>query len=236
MANFDELSTWMDRVMTEETQRYLDEVPFASHLTDETDLDVDYYIRHRVETVKRIRFTAKTDALSLAKMVEEDYLASRKWSRYITEELCHDVLFLRDLRKHEMSEEDVFAIAPFPSTLGMVRYIEEEIENVGSLAAVAYSLAVEWSSERYSPKTVSKAEKAFTAEHVRGSKNHVGIDEDEDHYKMMLDVTSRLLEGAGGLPVLERLIRDIMAYFRQYFTELYEVTIGQREEAAVAAG
>lgn len=227
MVDLDELSRWVDQIMTEETERFAAEVPFASHLTDDQDLDERYYLRHRVETVRRIRLTARTDALSLARMVEEDYTAARKWSHYITEELSHDVLFLRDLRQHGVPEEAALAVPPFPATVAMVRYIEENIERVGSLAAVAYSLLVEWNSEKYSPLTVAKAERAFSRDHVKGSKTHLGIDEDEDHYRMMLDVARRLLEPAGGLPALERLIRDISAHLRQYFTELYTATVGR---------
>ena len=232
MTRLDELSDWVDQVMTEETARFVSEVPFASHLTDDQPLNETYYIRHRIETIRRIRLTARTDALSLARMVEEDYTAARKWSRYITEELSHDALFLRDLRQHGISEDVILSASPFPATLTMVRFIEEEIWRVGSLAAVAYSLLVEWSSERYSPGAVSKAENAFSANHVKGSKSHLGIDEDEDHYRMMLDVASRLLDAGGGLPILERLIRTISAHLRQYFLELYEETVPRAEAAA----
>jgi hypothetical protein len=220
--------------MTEETERFVAEVPFASHLTDDQELDENYYVRHRVETVKRIRLTARTDALALARMVQEDYSAARKWSRYITEELSHDVLYLRDVRQHGIPEEAALAAPPFPATVAMVRYIEEEIGRVGSLAAVAYSLLVEWSSERYSEKTVVKATRAFSVDHVKGSHSHLGIDETEDHYSMMLEVASRVLDRAGGLPVLERLVRDISAFLRRYFTELYEATVGRQRDASAA--
>jgi hypothetical protein len=225
MIRIDKLSDWVDQVMTAETERFVSEVPFASHLTDDQPLNEKYYIRHRIETVRRIRLTAKTDALSLVRMLEEDYTAARKWSRYITEELSHDALFLRDLRKHGITEDVALSTAPFPATLAMTSFIEEEIRRVGSLAAVAYSLLVEWSSERYSPRAVAKAECAFTEDHVKGSKSHLGIDEEEDHNRMMLDVASRVLATAGGLPTLERLVRTIAAHLRQYFLELYDETV-----------
>lgn len=227
MSRLDELARWVDQVMTEETRRFVAEVPYASHLTDERDLDAQYYLRHRIETVRRIRSTASTDALALTRMVREDYAAARPWSRYVAEELGHDALFLRDLARHGLSEDEVLATPPFPATTAMVGFIAEEIERTGPLAAVAYSLLVEWSSERYSPKAVAKAERAFSFEHAKGARSHLGIDEDEEHYRMMLQVASRLLDRAGGLPVLERLIRTLCAHFRRYFTELYEATVGQ---------
>jgi phytanoyl-CoA dioxygenase PhyH len=225
MPQVDNLSKFVDRVMREETERFVGEVPYASHLTDGQELDENYYIRHRVETVRRIRLTARTDALALARMVDDDYSAARKWSRYVTDELGHDVLFLRDLARHHVPEQAVIDGRPFAATLAMVQFIDGEIKKVGPLAAVAYSLVVEWSSMQFSPRTVEKAQETFSAEHVAGSKVHLGIDEDEDHYKMMLEVVSRILEKAGGIVVLERLMRMLCAYFRQYFTELHDATV-----------
>ena len=84
------LSDWFDDVMIEEGDRFLVEVPRASHLTDDSPLSADYYVRHRVETIWRIWLTARTDALALAHMVGEDYEAARLWANYIAEEIDHD--------------------------------------------------------------------------------------------------------------------------------------------------
>ena len=91
----------LERLLVREGQRFLATVPYASHLTDPTaDLNEAYYLRHRVETIKRIRLTSKVDALALACLVDQDYDAARRWSQYVAEELGHDRLFLRDLMHH----------------------------------------------------------------------------------------------------------------------------------------
>jgi len=224
MITRDMLAARLDLLMEEESARFLHEVPFASHLTDAEALDVDYYLRHRIETIKRIRLTARTDAVALALMIEEDYDAARPWGRYVSEELCHDTMFLDDLAKHGVAQAAVEATPLFASTKTMMDYLDENIGRVGSIAAVAYSIFVEWNSARYSSAAVRKAAVAFGDGHVEGSRSHAAIDEDEDHYEVMVDIAHRLLQRGVSEEVLSRLVRDFAALFRRYFEELYRST------------
>jgi hypothetical protein len=215
----------LDEIMEEEAARFLATVPFAAHLTDDSEpLCEAYYIRHRIETVARIRLTSRTDALALARMVEQDYEAARVWSRYICEELDHDRIFLEDLARHGWSAEAVLATAPLPATVRLLQFLDDRLVEVGPLSAVAYSIFVEWNSERYSPRAVGRAAARFSPAHVAGAASHTGIDAAEDHYESMVDVAERLLRPLGDHRVLEDLIRRIAALFREYFTELYELT------------
>lgn len=234
MLSRETLEERLDEILHEEVERFIATVPYASHLTDDGQvLDEKYYLRHRVETIKRIRMTSKTDALALARMIDEDYETARSWARYTVQEMNHDLLFMKDLRAHGYTFESVASLEPFRSTREMIAYLIDRIEADGSVAAVAYSIFVEWNSERYSSRVVSKAEKQFSRHHVAGSRAHVGIDEDQDHYSMMLDIVHCLLDRSqSDEEMLFRLIRDISAHFRQYFLELYEATVARCEQAA----
>jgi hypothetical protein len=221
-----ELHAALEPVIEAEVRLFLDRTPAASHLTDPAQpLDLTYYLRHRVETVKRIWLTSRTDALALAAMVDEDYDAARLWAPYVSEELGHDLLFLRDLRAHGVSLDDVRSTPLFPSTTAMVAQLEREIEALGSLPAVAYSLFVEWNSERYSARVTEKAERQFGADRERGSRSHLGIDEAEGHYVTMVRIAAALLRTTP-FSQLERLTRDIAGHFRGYFGELHAATLG----------
>jgi hypothetical protein len=104
--NLEAFRKLIDARVTKDVQSILGTVPFAGHLIeDEQVLDEAYYVRHRIETVKRIRMTAKIDALALASLIDIDYEAARKWSHYISQELNHDVLFMKDLEKHGCTEK-----------------------------------------------------------------------------------------------------------------------------------
>jgi hypothetical protein len=233
MINRQELEESLDFFLQNMVGNILRLVPNATHLTDDAqELNEDYYLRHRIETIKRIRMTSRTDALALARMVEEDYEAARWWGHYTAQEMTHDLLYMKDLRQHGLTDEDVAAVQPFSSTVAMLDYLTRNIAEVGSIAAVAYSIFVEWNSERASMTTVEKVEKKYSKSHVSGSKAHVGIDQNEDHYAMMLDVVHRLLALYPDETVLLNLLMDIAGYFAAYFNELHEATIGRLSPAA----
>lgn len=223
----------LEEMLTRNAALFVEEVPSASHLTDDAPLDPGYYVRHRIETIKRIRGTAKTDALSLAAMVDEDYEAARLWSHYTAEELGHDVMFEEDLAAHGVTREEIEATPPFASTTAMLEYLTRQIAVLGSLPAVAYSLLVEWNSARYSGRAIAKARQTFGEDHVRRSSEHFSIDETEDHYSTMVEVAHRVLGARRYEPkVLFGLIDDIAELLRWYFVELHESTLAARQTAA----
>jgi hypothetical protein len=227
MVSRRELALCLDEVMEAEAAEFLARCPYASHLTDDRPLDAGYYVRHRIETIKRIRLTARTDAIALSRMLLEDYDAARLWARYICEELDHDTMFVADLERHGVASKQIDATPVFAATARMLDSIERSIDSSGSIAAVAYSIFVEWNSARYSRPAVLKAAAAFSAEHVAGSHSHLAIDEDEDHYDVMVDIAHRLLKGREPAAVLVPLLRTIAALFRDYFEELYRDTIAR---------
>ncbi|HKP94410.1 MAG TPA: hypothetical protein VJ385_01515 [Fibrobacteria bacterium] len=215
----------IDRQMWLENEKFLSTVPGANYLTDpRIPLNDKYYLRHRIETIRRIRMTARTDALALASLVREDYEGSRFWARYTADELCHDLLFSKDLAEHGVTKEMILGIPPFPSTLEMLRFLESGIERDGALPALVYSLFVEWNSMRFSGKAVRKVEKHYSGLHVRGSSAHLHIDESEDHYSKVLGIVEPIVQSRPRRVLLENLIGDIASFFRAYFHELYAET------------
>lgn len=216
-----------DTLMTALVQDFHDTVPYARHLTGECgELDLNYYVRHRIETVKRIWGTARTDALALASMVEEDYEASRLWAEYIAEELNHDRLYLRDLAKHGYSTEEVRSVPQLPATQDLLGFLTTEIASCGALPAVCYSIFVEWNSARYSRPAVDRAEDFLSREHVSGSRSHLSIDEEEDHYSVMVNVASRLLQREhSNVDLANEYLRTISFLLSNYFVQLYESTV-----------
>ena len=217
----DALARQIDDVMTAETDRFAATIPHADELTGlERPLDTSYYLRHRIETVRRIRMTGRIDALALASMVAEDYDASKPWAKYIAEELTHDRLYLEDLRRHGVDEAMVLVVPPFKATLALEAYLCRRVAESGSIGAVAYSIYAEWSSARYSEMVVRKAERTFGAACVRGSRAHLGIDESEDHFAMILDVAWRVLRHRRDDALLSTLLREIGVLLRLYYCEL----------------
>lgn len=213
----------IEDVLTEEASLFGVSVPRAAHLVDENEeLDISYYLRHRIETVHRIRATAVTDALALAAMIHEDYGAARQWADYLQTEMNHDRLYLTDLHAHGFSETAVLSVPPLPSTDLLMRTLMQRIAEFGSLPAVAYSLFVEWNSSIASRKVVQRAGAALTEAHVKGSRAHTAIDDREGHYDEMLDIACSVMQARRySMQILEGLVREIAAVFRAYFYELH---------------
>jgi hypothetical protein len=227
--NRKELERKISRHLDGAVARIVSTTPHADHLiASREELNEEYYIRHRIETVWRIRLTAKTDAMALARMIDEDYAAARWWSGYVAEELGHDLLYLADLQQHGLSEGDVLRTPPLPSTQRLLEYMAQKIDELGSLPAVAYSVFVEWNSERVSALAVERASRRFGPAYVEGSRKHTGIDENEKHYSLMLDVVYRLLQLRGTERLLFDLLNDFSDFFAAYFQELHDATLGRR--------
>lgn len=198
-------------------RQILETVPLASHLVDDSALVETYYLRHRIETIKRIELTSRIDALALADMIPLNYGAACKWARYASEEMTHDRLYRRDLARHGLTRKAIDAVAPLPSTFQLIALLESALGSIGPSAAVTYSIFVEWNSAKGSALAAQKAARAFSEAHVVGSTMHCSIDETEDHYAMMLEVLS-------DLSPRPELVFDLMAQigscFAEYFSEL----------------
>jgi len=214
----------VEAFMTGEMKRLFQRIPAARHLADEkVALSENYYLRHRMETVKRIWLTSQTDALALAAMVDEDYESARWWSKYIYQELNHDLLYLSDLHKHGLTTEQIVAVPVYRSTKAMVGYIRNQIPLIGSMAAVSYSVWVEWNSDKTSSIVVERARIKYSEDHVKGARAHVGIDLNEDHYRIMLDVIYRLIMRKGGDAInFFLMLRHLTDFVADYFEELEE--------------
>lgn len=196
-------------------------VPRVAHLTsDDSPLDHTYYVRHRIETVRRIRETARIDAQALAHMLAEDYESARSWAAYTVQELNHDRLYLADLAQHGLEESVVLNTVPLASTSALLATLRARMDGYGSLPAVAYSLFVEWNSARASAAAVTRATDAFGRDKVRGSAAHVRIDADDQHGDLMCTIAEQLVRRQTGFAALEFLLREVAAGFRAYFTEL----------------
>lgn len=216
----------LEDTLHEEARRNVREVPRIGALSDAGQpFDLDYYLRHRIETVHRIRLTARTDALALAAMVPEHFDAARRWADYTAEEMKHDRFFLADLARHGWDAQRVLAVPPLRGTVALIDYLGRQIESVGGIAALAYSIYVEWNSARFSRPAVQRAEQALGAEFVKGARAHLGIDVKEDHFQEMVDIAYLLAGHADGLRVLRGLLSDIAGLLRESFIELHR-TVG----------
>ena len=72
---------------------------------------------------------------------------------------------------------------------------------------------------------IDKVAEKFSKSFVIGAKAHVKIDENEDHYEMMLDVAHRLIVKYADEEILIDILRKIAEFIAAYFYELYQETV-----------
>lgn len=214
----------IDGFLEQKIEYFWKNIPYAKHLiSNDIPLNEKYYIRHRIETINRIRLTSKMDCIALSKIIDQDYELARKWGVYTIQEMNHDKMFMEDLYKHGLTRTNILSVQPLSSTKKMVDYLIEKINLLSSgLPAICYSLFVEWNADHFSKYAVDRVENQYSKEHVLGSKRHVEFDKHHDHYSIILQLTQKLSEN--GQQVFQ-LLDIIHEFFCEYFRELHEKTI-----------
>lgn len=86
-------------------------------------LDREYYRRHFVETVLRIRLNNEVDAFALYKIGFKDNALAQILAKYLSGKCGREGLFLRAIGKFGLTVAQVDGIAPFHSTDKLIGYL-----------------------------------------------------------------------------------------------------------------
>jgi hypothetical protein len=197
-------------------------------------IDRDYFVRHVVETVLRIRLNNEVDTYALFKVGSKDDSLAAKLAKYLAEEFGHEGMFTRDLNRFGVTNEQLNATPVFPSTLKLMGYLRLAADSRGPAPTTVWDWFVEWYSDRYNQIITDKAATEFGREYVQGSQTHLDFDESHDHDELMFRTVSRAVE-VFGTP--EQAYADLATYvdlIGDYFTELYDATVGNKQSAEPA--
>jgi hypothetical protein len=205
-------------------------VPFARHQLDSSDINLDYYKRHNIETILRLRRKRTVDALAIGYFTKVDPVAAKAWAHYTDDEMLHDVLFAADLKKVGVLDEEIYSTEPFLSTKLLTGYLQYGLEYEGTpLALIASVYFVEYTTTRTQPDWLDNLEKSLGKEKVRGQRAHVGTDLTDQHDDFVWGVLESLIKEPADEQKLMRHIGDVYRLWQMYFTELYQATAGSDE-------
>lgn len=218
----------MEKIAQNQMERLFERAPKAREFHAATWTDKDYYVRHLIETVLRIRLNNEVDAYGLYKVGYKDNRLAAILAQYLSEENNHEGMFLRDLRKFGLSKEDVDAIRPLPSTEYLMGYMYYSINNDGPLPTAIWNWFVEWYSDRYNPQITKYAVEVYGADMVRGSNAHIEYDESHNHDDLMWSVVERAVKGWGTFADAERYLVNFIDLIELYFTELHAETVAAK--------
>jgi len=226
--------TEVDQFLDSLIQRFYDEVPFVKQMLTTSGLNLDYYKRHNIETVLRIRKKRTVDALAIGYFTKADPAMAKAWSEYTAEEMLHDALFLRDLQHVGVPAATVYATEPLLATKLLMGYLLYDIEYEGRpLALISSVYFIEYTTTRTQPQWLDNVERILGKEAVVGARAHVGTDVDGDHAGFVWKVLASLIKE----PADERRVRDHMLnvyrLYVGYFTELYRLVAEDTKVTAV---
>ncbi|MFF5011943.1 hypothetical protein [Streptomyces sp. NPDC001165] len=219
----------LEALAAELLEKQFDRVPKLRELHRGEWIDRDYYVRHITETVLRIRLNNEVDSYALYKVGSQDDNLAAKLARYLAEEFGHENMFTKDLRKFGLTVDELDATPVFPSTAKLMGYLRLEADRSGPAPTTIWDWFVEWYSDRYNPVITAKAEQEFGKEYVHGTRAHLAFDEDHDHDELMFRTVSRAVEKFSTPEQAEVYLTVFIDLIGDYFSELYESTVGARE-------
>lgn len=195
-------------------------------------LDREYYRRHFVETVLRIRLNNEVDAFALYKIGFKDNALAQILAEYLSGKCGREGLFLRAIGKFGLTVAQVDGIAPFHSTDKLIGYLYLSTARDGPLPAMVWNGFVEWYSDRYGKTIAEAAARAFGHNLVNGSPGHIQCDDSHDHDGLTWVAMQRAINGWGGIDKAQAHLRHFVGLIGEYFDELRATTIAQPEATA----
>lgn len=216
-------------------QRFYETVPYAQHMMSEDAVNMEYYKRHTIETVLRIRLKRTVDALAIRYFTKCDPERAQAWAHYTEDEMLHDKLFVADLIKVGLTKEEVYAYEPMLATKLLMGYLlyGAEYEN-SPLALISSVYFVEYTTTRTQPAWLNNLERVLGEEKLAGARAHVNTDLDDDHDDFVWEVLATLVNTPEDEAKVLQHIHNVYLLYEAYFVALHEAIIEGHDEQHLA--
>lgn len=231
MALLQEFRNQVDAYLDSAIVEFYKTVPYARHQLDSADINLDYYKRHNIETILRLRRKRTIDAYAIRYFTKHDPVQAKAWAHYTDDEMLHDKLFAADLAKVGVSHDEIYSTEPLLATKLLTGYLEYGMEFEDSpLALITSVYFVEYTTTRTQPDWIANLERSMGAENLKGARAHVGTDINDDHDTFVWRVlTSLVTTPADEEKVLEHL-RNVFWLWKLYFVEIHQKVVQERAE------
>lgn len=218
-----------------EMEKMFNKIPFAREFHSGEKNNRDYYIRHVIEIILRIKLNNEVDAYSLYKIGYKDNYLSKKLATYLSEEYGHEAFFMADLKSFGLTEEEVNKTIPFFSTQKLIGYLYLSIMRDGAMPTMVWNWLVEWYSDTYNMIIAKKAAKEFGEDKVIGSLKHLSFDENHDHLSLMFSTIGATIKTSDDEKKVKKYISNFIQLIGEYYQELYDATIATKEKPKLLA-
>jgi hypothetical protein len=234
MTPSSDLRKRVDAVLEEFIKDFYATVPFAQHQKNSSDLNLEYYKRHNIETILRLRRKRTIDALAIKYFTKVDPVQAKAWAHYTDDEMLHDRLFAADLAKVGVTKDEIYSTEPLLSTKLLTGYLQYGMEYEDSpLALITSVYFVEYVTTRTQPDWLDNLENVLGQESLKGARAHVNTDLDDDHDDFVWRVLSTLVgDETAEKKVLEHL-QHVYWLWKLYFVELHQMTVLGRADSQI---
>lgn len=216
----------VDALLRDMVERFYLEVEGADHLYRAKDINMDYYKRHIVEIILRLRMKRWIDALTIHYFTKHNPVLAKKWCAYTEDEMLHDSMFAKDLERVGVSKEEIYSTEPMFTTKLLQGYFYYGIEHEGRpLASLSSSYFIENVSLMTQPKWIANVEDALGAGMAKGQQAHVDHDLEDDHTDFVWNVLMTFVETEDDKRRIVEHITNVYKLFCAFYLELYQRTV-----------
>ncbi|MEX4005269.1 hypothetical protein AB4Y38_41290 [Paraburkholderia sp. EG285A] len=192
-------------------------------------IDSEYYRRHLVETVLRIRLNNEVGAFALYKIGCQDNSLAQMLAQHLAKEYGQDCLLLHDLERFGLTAASVDSIRPFNSTDKLIGYLYLSIVRDGPLPTMLLNWLQAWYSGRYNKVIAESAARAFGHDHVKGTLSHIEYAESRSLEDSTWIALKLAIGGWGGMEKAEIYLNNFVGMIHEYFEELRVATLPRPE-------
>jgi Iron-containing redox enzyme len=211
-----------------EMERLFAKVPFAREFHTGASSHPEYYKRHLMETILRIRLNNEVDAYCLYKIGYKNNKLAVKLAQYLAEELGHENFFLQDLKGLGVEKDELDATAPFFSTEKLIGYLYHAINHDGPMPTMVWNWFVEWYSDTYNKTITEKATNVVGEKGTKGFKKHIEFDDKHDHISLMFGTVEQTVVAPEDHQKVKNYLTNFIELIGEYFQELHDTTIAMK--------
>jgi hypothetical protein len=216
----------VDALLRDMVERFYREVEGGDHLYRSKDINLDYYKRHTIEIILRLRMKRWIDALTIHYFTKHNPVLAKKWCAYTEDEMLHDSLFAKDLERVGVSKEEIYSTEPLFTTKLLQGYFYYGLEHEGRpLASLASSYFIENVSLMTQPKWIENVEDVLGSGMAKGQQAHVDHDLEDDHTDFVWNVLMTFVETEDDKRRIVEHITNVYKLFCAFYLELFQRTV-----------
>lgn len=220
-----------DQLLDAMIKDYYESAPFGSHLKSSDEINIEYYKRHTIEIILRLRMKRTCDALAIRYFTKKDPIRAKQWSHYADDEMLHDTqFFAKDLEQLGVSLEEIYATEPLFTTKLLTGYYQWGLEFEESpLVLITSVYFVEYTTAKTQPSWLDNVEQSLGKKGVRGARGHVNLDVNDSHDDFVWSVLASLIKTPEDEQRMLEHMRNIGKLWVAFFVELYHLTVNKDE-------